>query len=188
MLWPHVKETWSMNSTIYYHCQAGKYHARPPAQLPQLSWCARWFSSDLACDPQYFLYCIVYTRKMSSTRRSTKRSVLGIQVAAKRDTGYYDSATLVDVTNKQVAGASFPSTNGCTGDKFLLKFEDATTQWYLERHIIGQGKNARDDRVTILRVGNFGPLFWSLRRCWPTCFQKEKFLAFPSWVTSVLND
>lgn len=61
-------------------------------------------------------------------------------VAAKRDSGYYETATITDVTNKQVTGTVTSSVNGSSGDKFLLKFEDGTSQWYLERQIIGQGK------------------------------------------------
>ncbi|XP_055332368.1 zinc finger protein 704-like [Paramacrobiotus metropolitanus] len=77
---------------------------------------------------------------MSSSKRPAKRSLIGLRVAAKRDTGFYEPATVADVTNKQVAGASFAgAAHPAQGDKLLLKFDDGNQQWYLERQIIGQG-------------------------------------------------
>ncbi|OQV25887.1 hypothetical protein BV898_00033 [Hypsibius exemplaris] len=81
---------------------------------------------------------------------TTKRSLVGLRVAAKRDSGFYEAGSIVDSTSKQVSGGSDPSSSPATlssvssvssssGHKVLISFDDGTKHWYADRHVVGPG-------------------------------------------------
>jgi F0F1-type ATP synthase alpha subunit len=86
---------------------------------------------------------------MSSTKRPNKRSLVGLRVAAKRDSGFYEAGSVIDTTSKLIVGPdnltsslsiSASSSFSSQGHKVLISFDDGTKHWYSERHIIGSGK------------------------------------------------
>lgn len=87
---------------------------------------------------------------MSSGKRGAggggKRSgVMGMRVAAKKEsTGWYEAATISEVggadTSTPVGEAGeMPSSIMRNSHKLRLTFDDGSSGWYLERHIIGPG-------------------------------------------------
>lgn len=75
----------------------------------------------------------------ANDRRRTiaKRSIVGTTVAAKRSNGLYMPATVID---HRPLRQELDAVQGVREDQFLLKFEvDGKCDWFVERHIIGQG-------------------------------------------------